>query len=489
LDAEAFGELRENWQNVFIAAAARSHHLAGEEDRGGFFTQALCDALSGEGGAAIADAEGRVSVQAAFDWAAREAQDRAERCGHKQTCVGAGIARRLILTRLPVSPPRPPAIVHALRPARDYQHREELDTLRRWWSGSGRGGVMSLIGIGGAGKTALAHRFLSELPGSTVNTDGVLKLDTLPAPHRLFVWSFYETPNTGESLYRLCDYLTNSQPARGGPDDLGRIQIALERGAAEPTLIVLDGLEKIQRESDQRGRLRDDAAPLRRLLQWIAASRNNAWTLVTTRFPIIDLEPWNESGYLSVLVEKLSLDAARKLLRARGVVGTESQLDALIGQFGRHALTLTLLGGLLKRYCGGDPDGVHELPQLIDIVDGGGGDRELDEQAFRLGRILAAYERDLSEDEVQIMKIISSFRVPVDVDTIAGAFDSSRLRTRRSALDPRRRRRLPSRCDRASRASPKSKCSRRTTFLHPPGSQPILSSRSIFIAPCGRTRC
>ncbi len=45
---------------------------------------------------------------------------------------------------------------HWLLRARDWQHRPEFDDLCEWWRG-GWGGVCALVGIGGAGKTAIAE--------------------------------------------------------------------------------------------------------------------------------------------------------------------------------------------------------------------------------------------------------------------------------------------------------------------------------------------
>ncbi len=46
---------------------------------------------------------------------------------------------------------------HRLLRARDWQHRPEFDALCEWWRRRGVG-VCALVGIGGAGKTAIADR-------------------------------------------------------------------------------------------------------------------------------------------------------------------------------------------------------------------------------------------------------------------------------------------------------------------------------------------
>ena len=64
-------------------------------------------------------------------------------------------------------PSVPIRFVHPLLRARDYQERVEFARLAGWWRerGVAGGGVCALVGIGGAGKTAIIERFLRRLPG------------------------------------------------------------------------------------------------------------------------------------------------------------------------------------------------------------------------------------------------------------------------------------------------------------------------------------
>jgi hypothetical protein len=58
-----------------------------------------------------------------------------------------------------------PCVTHSLPPAPGFVGREaELAALRGMWADGFRG-VCALVGLGGAGKTALAARFLNGLMG------------------------------------------------------------------------------------------------------------------------------------------------------------------------------------------------------------------------------------------------------------------------------------------------------------------------------------
>ena len=68
--------------------------------------------------------------------------------------------------------------VHPLLRARDWQDRPEFRRLCDWWR-TGATGVCALVGIGGAGKTAVAERFLRVLPGGLPSPAEIPKAEIL----------------------------------------------------------------------------------------------------------------------------------------------------------------------------------------------------------------------------------------------------------------------------------------------------------------------
>lgn len=133
-----------------------------------------------------------------------------------------------------------PRIMHPLQPARHFQGRgvllEHLLTWVREPVVPDR--VVSLVAVGGTGKTALVQRVLSEARGQV--------------PAGLLVWSFYEDPRTEEFLRVACEYFSGETDTPAG-GRLERLQRAL--AGDEAHLLVLDGLERVQAEGHD-GRLR-----------------------------------------------------------------------------------------------------------------------------------------------------------------------------------------------------------------------------------------
>ena len=173
-------------------------------------------------------------------------------------------------------------VVHPLPPAPQFVGREgELDELRSLWRNGSRG-VFALVGLGGAGKTAIAARFLEEL----------MREDRLSRPEGLFVWSFYQEPDAAFFLQELHRYFSHSDSAATPAKGAGLLHLlssGLARGGAH--LLVLDGLERVQRveghDPGPFGRIEDPL--LKGLLTRIAEGVGQTVALVTSRFPLTDL--------------------------------------------------------------------------------------------------------------------------------------------------------------------------------------------------------
>ena len=114
-------------------------------------------------------------------------------------------------------------------------------------SARGPAGVVALVGLGGAGKTSLAARFLDEL----------LETARQPRLDGLFVWSFYQQPDSALFLQQAHSYFAGAGPVAAAPPARGAALLhllseALSRGG--PHLLILDGLERVQQQGRRRHR-------------------------------------------------------------------------------------------------------------------------------------------------------------------------------------------------------------------------------------------
>jgi hypothetical protein len=299
--------------------------------------------------------------------------------------------------------PPDPWIVHPLPAAPRFVGRAaELEALRTCHRDEFRG-VLALVGLGGAGKTAVAARFLDEL------------LAADPTPNGLFVWSFYQQPDAGLFLREANRYFAHGAAAASGARGSGLLHLLHDSlAAAGRCWLVLDGLERVQQQESTGayGRLEDPL--LKGLLLRLAEGVGRAAVLVTSRFPLTDLAALEGHGYRPVEVGGIDADSARNLLRSRGVQGDDAALGKLVDAYGAHALTLDHLGGVIGQFNGGDPARAPEAPGLA----APGGDR----QALRLARLLRAYEEHLPPTELALLCRLCLLRRSATQEQIAQLF-------------------------------------------------------------------
>jgi tetratricopeptide (TPR) repeat protein len=277
-------------------------------------------------------------------------------------------------------------IVHALQPAPHFRGREELvRDLDAWVSDlSSPDRVWSLVAAGGTGKTAVAERVVAGMN---------------PGEANVLVWSFYEKPDA-DAFLRECNHLFLGEEEGTAGGRLERLERGLRDG--RPHLIVLDGLERVQEDAGRggvRGELSDHTLKL--LLRAMAAGLGRARALVTSRYPLVDLQDWTNRGYRATSLDDLSPEAAVAVLRGWGVVGEDEVLRAAAAQVGNHALSVAVLGSYLHSFAGGRIEAVKEFD--LDTVTGA------NPRAAKLARVLAYYAQRLPEEERELLARLSVF--------------------------------------------------------------------------------
>jgi hypothetical protein len=340
-------------------------------------------------------------------------------------------------------------LVHTLPEVPEYQERPQIEELREFWRNDTLR-IAALIGIGGAGKTALVRRFLEELPGSTIVSPRVAKRADLPPPEGLFVWSFYSAPYVEEffteafKLVRSCASANVTLPELEEPRraTVFMIEEALRKVPLR-FLFVLDGLEKLQSEGSdgtEVGSLTD--FPLKQFLTRIAEGCGNTKVLITSRYPLPDLRRYTEPFRDEVTARKhppsfksienldrlepykdpssqRETDPAVGLLRALGVRGSDAKLEQIANEFDRHALTLELVGRWLKEFADGEAARANEIPLLYEAtiaLKGRGG--EAARTASHMERILRAFRKRLQPEEMTLLECLSVLRAPVTIDVL-----------------------------------------------------------------------
>lgn len=309
--------------------------------------------------------------------------------------LGLAMSDLVVESSAPIATPETllrPEYAATLQRAPHFVGRDDIiDELFVWATrGAAAPGVVAIVGVGGAGKTAIAERLLT-------------RIGTEPRPNGIFVWSFYEDERTEAFLAHAVKYFSGSDAQPG--ERLEKLERVLSSGL--PHLLLLDGLEVVQARGDDtraHGELTDPL--LRRLLITLARGLGGTRALVTSRFVLGDLAAWADTGVRTVKLGPLAPPDAEKLLRAWGATGDALSFDNVIAASGGHALSLAVTGSYVATFLGGDP-------RPLDPGDLAEAARD-DPLARRLSGVLAAYARALADTERDMLARLSVFSAGAD---------------------------------------------------------------------------
>ena len=263
--------------------------------------------------------------------------------------------------------------------------------------------IVSLVGVGGTGKTSLLGHWLK--------TDyECLKERDISG---IFYWSFYSESNIGQFLEKLFLYL----------EKVSRLDIKRKKKDVfellqsnwnnfKPIIIALDGLEVMQEtlgEGNEYGAFID--LRIRDLLFMIATSKLPWFSLLTSRFPISDL--FKLRGCSALKLEGLNNEEGAELLFSSGVTADHAQLQNISDFFQGHPLALLVFSSSLPIEHRLSPK--THLDKLF--VDGPWLVLET-----KLLRLLQFYKENLEENQRVSLACLSIFRSPVPQKTIESLF-------------------------------------------------------------------
>lgn len=261
--------------------------------------------------------------------------------------------------------------------------------------------VISLIGIGGAGKTALMGYWLK-----------VDNQDLVREVRGLFYWSFYVEKDVDQFFLALIEFIEKLGPNvefnLDRTDPLG----ALDRHFPKlpPLVLSLDGLEVLQQavsEGRTYGAFID--AKLRDFILRVAFAKLPWLCISTSRFPITDLNYIPNTKCLPL--DRLEDEEGAEVLNQNGVLGTEDDRRKITRYLDGHPLALRIFAASIPKEQRTPP-----YQHLRNIFDGLVANNPFLDKLYRL---LHFYAGTLDSVQRAIIQSLSLFRSPVKQKTIA----------------------------------------------------------------------
>jgi len=142
---------------------------------------------------------------------------------------------------------------------------------------------------------------------------------------------------------------------------------------------------------------------LSRLLEELATEPLPGMALLTTRFPLPELQHRRHARVMTLA--GLDSESARGLFHNLGVHGDPAELDAAAAACGHHAKAVELLATYLGKYHGGAAGRLGELPPIPPA------DGATDEE-HKVARVLAAYAAALPAEQQDVLALATAFREP-----------------------------------------------------------------------------
>ncbi|GAB6140851.1 hypothetical protein JCM14076_15800 [Methylosoma difficile] len=250
----------------------------------------------------------------------------------------------------------PPNLYHLSEPTTALIGRQaELKQLTERFT-DGKTRLAIIVAAGGIGKSALTYEWLREIGKPEHNYHGKT---------RIFGWSFYSQGSHNT--------FTNSQPFFSAvlpflgiteipKDEIEKARLLARECQKQPCLLILDGLEPLQYAENlpsMNGELQDSA--LKEFILQFRRAAGQSFVLLSSRQPLVELKKWQAEHFLNLPLATLPHSDGATLLAKLGVQGNDTERQAISQDLNGHALSLVLMGHLLREYHEGDPRYANEL--------------------------------------------------------------------------------------------------------------------------------
>jgi WD40 repeat protein/transcriptional regulator with XRE-family HTH domain len=283
-----------------------------------------------------------------------------------------------------------------------YGREQEMAQLTRWILQE-HCQTVSLLGIGGIGKSTLAVNAMHQL---AEHFDVVIFRSLRDAP-------------SCEELLDDCLQVIAPQPLRTVLNSFERrINLLLEYLCTSHILLVLDNLESLLEEGDVQGHLRPGFEVYGRLLRQIAEIGHKSCLLLTSREKPAELRPLEgkRSPVRSMRLSGLDATACKQLFAEKDLVGSPQEQARLIEAYAGNPLALKIVAETITDLFGG---AIGQFLTEETVVFGNIADL-LTEQFTRLSPLeqtvlywLAIVREPITLDELQALQVSPPPRLQV----------------------------------------------------------------------------
>jgi WD40 repeat protein len=233
-----------------------------------------------------------------------------------------------------------------------FGRAKHLTTLKRWLVDEQCRSI-SILGMGGIGKTALAKQISS----------------AVQEEFDYVIWrSLREAPPIEKILSDIIRFLSNNQEINLSDDLSETIDLLIERYLKRSrSLIILDNAESIMERGNLAGQYKKKHVDYRLFFNAIGVQDHSSCLLLTSREKPQNIKLLSNtcSSVQLLELEGLNIEESRSLFINAGVDGSREELEAIFRFYGGNPLFLDLAARHITEFFQGDIFSFHREAQFI----------------------------------------------------------------------------------------------------------------------------
>lgn len=238
----------------------------------------------------------------------------------------------------------------AVIPSSFHGRRRELDTLKQWLPHCR---IISILGMGGMGKTSLATQLVQEI----LETNAPPDHSSLPSFSYLFWRSLLNAPPIEDMLKEMIQFLSDQQEIDLPSTLEAKITRLLHYLRRNRCLLVLDNLESVLQSGSSAGVYRPDYEGYGLLIQRIGETDHQGCLILTSREKPREVA-WLEgvnSPVQSFSLKGLATVEGRSIFESKGCFGiTDTELRGVVEHYAGNPLALNMLASSIQELFDGD---------------------------------------------------------------------------------------------------------------------------------------